>query len=76
MFTQAGFNPNHRVVCRGAIWRPGWRWPRAARLVRFVPSNEYGWYGGAGRVSWPEQVRLHSFIHCRSAGLLESSRLR
>lgn len=61
MFTQAGFNPRHRVICYAAIRRRGWKWPRASRLVRFVPSNEYAW-AGAGGVSWPDQVAIHDFI--------------
>lgn len=42
MFTQAGFNPRHRVV----LWarssrrhRPVW-----ARLVVWLPSGDLGWY--------------------------------
>jgi hypothetical protein len=60
MFTQAGFNPRHRVVCHAMIARRDRDWVRQARLVRFMPSGEYAWVGERG-VSWPEQVVVCTF---------------
>lgn len=65
MFTQAGFNPRHRVLCRGKIERAEWvRGARASALVMFE-CGDLAWLGrgpmGAG-VSWGEQVRVRSLF--------------
>lgn len=61
MFTRAGFNPRHRVICRAWITLRGRSWCRPARLVRFIPSGEYAWVGAQG-ISWPHNVTVLTAI--------------
>lgn len=65
MFTQAGFNPRHRVLARGMIYRAEWkRGARPSALVMFE-CGDLAWLGrgpiGAG-VSWGEQVLVRSLF--------------
>lgn len=57
MFTRAGFNRRHRVVCWAWIGRWGWTGgPRVSALVRFK-SGDYAWWGRGG-ITWTDFVMI------------------
>lgn len=79
MFTQAGFNPRHRVICYG------WTASRTARtgfqastLIRFEPSGDYAWHGRTF-LAWSENciiaTRLKGYSEIRYGWSLEKSEL-
>lgn len=46
MFTQAGLNLRHRVICYGwTASRKARTGIQAAKLIRFEPSGDYAWAG-------------------------------
>lgn len=59
MFTRAGFNPRHRVVCYAMLWHRGLH---RARPVCFMPSGDRAWVTRHG-IFWPHMVEMASFIH-------------
>lgn len=59
MFTRAGFNPRHTVVChaRVALGNDGRIF--TARLIRFEPSGDLAWHSRSGSfLVWGERVRI------------------
>jgi hypothetical protein len=61
MFTQAGFAPISRAICKALVSRLGTSGLAVGYLVRW-PSGETAW-GSRTQIVWPEQVRIRSFFH-------------
>ena len=70
MFTRAGFNPRHTVVCRARVALAGTGRLFEARLLRFAPSGDLAWHSRSGSfLVWGDRVRVvdHVVIDCAAA---------
>lgn len=70
MFTRAGFNPRHTVVCRARVALGNGGRLFDAKLIRFVPSGDLAWYSKSGSfLVWGNRVHTvdHVFIDYCSA---------
>lgn len=77
MFLQAGFNPRTlaRRIAYAMVRRLDRRWTRPAELFQ-LECGDFAWYGGSGRVSWGEQLRIVSFFRVPLHQVPKVSRLR
>ena len=60
MFTRAGFNGRHTVVCRAQVRIQGdWR-VVSAQLIRFTPGGDLAWHVPGRFLGWGNKV----FVNC------------